>query len=172
MRRLAIALGLLAAAVGALVAVLIWFAGVPTTRIVDGYVLFVGSLLLFVLVRATSGAGEQGDGSVYERALRRRERAPARPRDLAKLEREVSLAAGTSFDLHFRLRPVLREVAAHRLARSRGLALDPGSPEVRALLGPELWEIVRPDREPPDDRFAPGLTLAGLRRHLDTLERV
>jgi hypothetical protein len=155
-----------------LVAAVVAFGGAPPGRVVDGYVLFVGSLLLLGLVRATRLAGETDERSVYERALRRRERPPARPGELAKLEREVSLAAGTSFDLHFRLRPVLREVAAHRLATRRGLALDAGSPEVRGLLGDELWEVVRPEREPPDDRFGPGLPLAGLRRALDRLETI
>ena len=165
-------LGVLAAAVGVVVAVVVWLAGVPRARLVDGYVLFVGSLLLFLLVRATSTGGAGGGRSLYERALHRRERAPARPRDLAKLEREVSLAAGTSFDLHFRLRPVLREVAAHRLAVGRGLALDGGSPDVPAVLGSELWEVVRPDREPPDDRFAPGLPLTQLGALIDRLETI
>jgi hypothetical protein len=165
-------LAALAAAVGVLVVVLVAFVGVPRTRVVDGYVLFVGGLLLFGLVRATRVAGEPGRRSPYEQALRRRERPPARPRELAKLEREVSLAAGTSFDLHFRLRPALREVAAHRLGTRHGLALDGGSPEVRTLLGAELWEIVRPDRQPPDDRFAPGLPLGRLRGVLDRLETI
>ncbi|MET0607959.1 MAG: hypothetical protein ABW045_04315, partial [Gaiellaceae bacterium] len=91
---------------------------------------------------------------------------------LAKLEREVVLASGTSFDVHFRLRPVLREIAVHRLASRRGLTLDSGSPEVRTLVGDELWEVVRPDREPPDDRFGPGLPLARLRLALDRLESI
>jgi hypothetical protein len=155
-----------------LVVAVIGFAGAPAGRVLDGYVLFVGSLVLWGLVRATRLAGETGQRSLYERALRRRERRPARPRELAKLEREVTLAAGTSFDVHFRLRPVLREVAAHRLATRRGVALDTGSPEVRGLLGEELWQLVRPDREPPPDRFGPGLPLPALARALDRLETI
>ena len=172
MIRLAAPLAALALAVGVLVAVLVAFVGVPRARVVDGYVLFVGSLVLLGLVRATRLAGETDERSVYEQALRRRERRPARPPELSKLEREVTLAAGTSFDVHFRLRPVLREVAAHRLATRRGLALDGGSSEVPALLGPEVWELVRPDREPPADRFARGLPLRRLEGVLDRLERI
>jgi hypothetical protein len=172
-RRLTILLAALAAGVGILVAVLLAFSTVPRQRVVDGYLLFVGGMLMFGLVRATRQAGEsEPTSSVYDRALRRRERAPARPGELAKLEREVALAAGSSFDVHFRLRPVLREIAAHRLATRRGLALDGGSLEVAALLGDELWEVVRPDREPPDDRFGPGLPLARLRGALERLERI
>ncbi|MGH3102923.1 MAG: hypothetical protein ACRDN6_02350 [Gaiellaceae bacterium] len=134
--------------------------------------LFVGGLLLVGLVRATSAAGHADERSLYERALRRRHRSPERPRELAKIEREVVLSAASSFDVHFRLRPILREVAAHRLASRRGADLDAGSPETRAVLGDELWELVRPDCEAPDDRFAPGLPLARLRGVLDRLERI
>jgi hypothetical protein len=170
-RRLALILIGLAVGVGLLVAVLIAVTTVPRTRLADGYVLFVGGLLLVGLVRATSAAGASEEASVYERALRRRGRAPARPSELARIEREVVLASTSSFDVHYRLRPILREVAAHRLA-GRGIDLDAGAPETRALLGEDVWELVRPDREPPDDRFGPGLPLSRLRTTLDTLERI
>jgi hypothetical protein len=102
----------------------------------------------------------------------RRRRASARPRELAKLEREVVLGTATAFDVHMRLRPLLREIAAHRLASRRGLDLDTGSGAVRAALGEDVWRLVRPGVEPPDDRFAPGLPLPALRTALDTLERI
>jgi hypothetical protein len=134
-------------------------------------VLLVGGLLLLALVRATAGGDPEGP-SRFEGALRRPEPSVDRPRDLAKIEREVVLGGSSSFDFHVRVRPHLREIAAHRLASRRGLDLDSGSPEVRALLGPELWELVRPDRQPPHDRFAPGLPLDRLRHAVDTLEEV
>jgi hypothetical protein len=170
-RRLALMLGGVATGVGVLVVVLLAFSSVPRERLLDGYVLFAGSLLMLGLVRAASESGTS-EASLYERALRRRERRPERPQELGKLEREVALAASSSFDVHFRLRPVLRQIAAHRLSTRRGVDLDGGSPEVRAALGDELWELVRPDREPPDDRFGPGFPLARLRVALERLERI
>jgi hypothetical protein len=158
--------------VGLAVLTLLAATSVPRTRVVDGYVLFVGGLVLLGLVRATRAAGGDDEGSLYERALRSRARPAARPRELQRLEREVVLAAASSFDLHVRVRPVLREIAAHRLATRRGTDLDAGSAETRAALGEELWELVRPDRVPPDDRFAPGLSLGGQRAALDALERI
>lgn len=172
MMRFAVRLGLVAAGVGALVAVLFVYSSVPRGRLVDGYVLFVGSLLLVSLVRATSLACRPEAASLYELALGRHERPPERPRELEKLERAVALAAVSSFDVHFRLRPVMREIAAHRLAEQRGADLDSGSPEVREALGEELWDLVRPDREPPGDRFGPGLPLARLRGAIERLERI
>lgn len=93
---------------------------------------------------------------------------PDRVRPLEELEHAVDFSLGTAFDVHFRLRPHLRRVAAQRLA-VRGVSLD-GQPErSRALLGDETWDLVRPDRAEPQDRGARGLELARLRRVVETL---
>jgi hypothetical protein len=171
-RSFALTLAGLAVGVALLIGILLATTSVPRTRVADGYVLFVGGLILLGLVRATRAAGGEDEGSLYEGALRRRARPAARPRELERLEREVVLASASSFDLHVRIRPVLREIAAHRLATRRGTDLDAGSAETRAVLGEELWELVRPDRVPPDDRFAPGLSLEDQRAALAALERI
>lgn len=161
----ALALGLALAAVAVV-------ASVSRERLLDVYVLLVGSLLLLVLVRWTAVAGGQRGLALFERALVPRRRRPQRPEDLETLERTVVLAASSAFDLHTRLRPLLREVTADRLASARGLRLDSGSAEVRAAVGEELWDVVRPDRELPEHRFAPGLAVDRLAAHVDTLERI
>lgn len=161
----------LAAAVGVVLVLLAVFFPVPRERLLDGYVLFVGGLLLLGLARLTSRAAGHGR-SVYESALRRRRPTPERLRELARIEREVSLAAAHSFDLHVRIRPHLRAIAEHRLESRRGLRLDDGSPAVRALLGDELWELLRPDRRPPDDRLGPGLPVPRLRAAVERLEAI
>ena len=71
--------------------------------------------------------------------------------------------------LHLRLRPILREIAADGLRR-RGVELDAQPQAARALLAPETWELVRPDRPRPDDAFARGLAPARLDAVLDDLE--
>jgi hypothetical protein len=172
MKGLAIRLGVLAAVAGAALVLATMTLPVPRAIALDGYVLFVGSLLLVLLVAATRAVSATGEQSVYERALVRRRRASARPRELAKLEREVVLGAATAFDVHMRLRPLLREIAAHRLASRRGLDLDTGGLAAREVLGEDVWRLVRPGVELPDDRFAPGLPIPALRAALDTLERI
>jgi hypothetical protein len=94
----------------------------------------------------------------------------ARPASLERVEREVTLATGTAFDVHFRLRPVLRSIASGQLLR-RGVDLERQPDRARALLGPSVWELVRPGRPAPDDRAAPGLPLAEIERAVDDLER-
>jgi hypothetical protein len=150
---------------------LVILGGVPAAPALDGLALFLGALLMLWLVHATRRASGADRPSRYERALRRPAARPAsRPAELERAERVAVLAAANAFDLHLRLRPRLRAIAEHRLASRRGLALS--SPEARRLLGEEVWELVRPDRPPPDDRFAPGLPLAEQGAALDRLEKI
>jgi hypothetical protein len=89
--------------------------------------------------------------------------------DLARLDRVVSTATTHAGDLHLRLRPILREIAADGLHR-HGVDLDADPAAARALLAPGTWELVRPDRPQPGDAFAPGLPAAQLDAVLDDLE--
>jgi hypothetical protein len=90
--------------------------------------------------------------------------------ELERLEREVTLAAASAYDVHFRLRPTLREAALTLLAAGRGVSLDRQPERARQLLGEETWELVRADREPPCDPRGPGLDRARLERILASLE--
>ena len=79
------------------------------------------------------------------------------------------IALSNAGDVHWRLRPVLRDVAAAGV-HGRGVDLDGDPAAARALLGEEAWELVRPDRPRPQDTFAPGLSPAALDRILAVLE--
>jgi hypothetical protein len=94
------------------------------------------------------------------------------PAGLARLEDETALGVAGSFDLHHRLRPRLRAIAADVLEARRHVSLD-GDPRVaRELLGEETWNLLRADRPPPEDRLARGVPVAELRRIVESLERV
>jgi len=56
--------------------------------------------------------------------------------------------------VHFRVRPVLREVTSHRLLAGHGLVLDDAAdaPLIAERCGALLWDLVRPDRPEPRDR--------------------
>jgi hypothetical protein len=135
----------------------------------DVYILVVGGLALFQVVLATREAYPRAARSALAEALDREPPRPLRPPELERLERELTLGASTAFDLHYRLRPTLREIAGERLA-SRGLRLDAGGAAVEQALGEELWELVRPDREPPLRRFAGGISPAAVHRVVERLE--
>jgi hypothetical protein len=137
----------------------------------DVFVLVLGTFGLIVLASEVRRIAPSPDESLLEEAL-----DPEPPEEwpiaeLHRLDRELTMGSTRSFDLHFRLRPVLREIAAARLER-RGMSLDSGTPEVREALGETLWEVTDPDREPPHDRLAPGLALEELERTITRLERL
>ena len=137
----------------------------------DVFVLVLGCLGLAVLAAELGRLAPTAERSLVEEAL---DPDPVEERpiaDLLRLERELSMASARQFDLHYRLRPVLRDVAAAQLER-RGLDLDSGRPAVQELLGEELFELTAPDREPPKNRLAPGPGVEGLDRTISRLERL
>jgi len=92
-----------------------------------------------------------------------------RVRALEELEHAVDFSLGTAFDVHYRLRPHVRRVAAYRLGL-RGVSLDRQPRRAAQLLGPEAWDLARPDRPEPDDRNARGLDLAHVARVVEGLD--
>lgn len=136
----------------------------------DVYLLTMGALALLAVISRTVGAQPRERPTRLD--VRRPGRRPdPRPRELQKLEREVGLASETAFDAHFRLRPYLRNVAAVRL-RARAADLDGPGGAAEALLGPEAWELARPDRPRPKRHDASGPTLAEIDAAVTALERL
>jgi hypothetical protein len=110
--------------------------------------------------------------SPVDQALQPAPPRPAHVEELEKLERELTIAQTTSFDLHFRLRPTLRRIASELLRSRRGIDLDAEPDRARHALGEETWDLVRSDRPPPDDRFGPGIEIAALHRVVGSLEAI
>ena len=91
------------------------------------------------------------------------------PSQLLRIGRIVERSGESGVTAHSQLRPLLLEIAEARLAR-RGLQLSRDQEEARRLLGPEAWELVRPDRPQPPVRRAPGVPARELEAMLDILE--
>lgn len=138
--------------------------------IVHVYVLAIASIAIFHLVRMVRASHPAAGPSRFDAALRRRGHRQERLPELAKIEREVALGMATAFDLHYRLRPSLRRTASELLAARRGIDIDREPEAARRALGEDAWEIVRGDREPPHDRFGPGVDLASLGKAVASLE--
>jgi len=128
------------------------------------YVLFLGALLMLVVVSGVGAAAPRARRSDLAAALDERPAPAGRVSQLAKVEREVTLAIGNAYDLHTRLLPHLREIATARLER-RGQRPGPDT------LG-RWWELLRADRPEPSERFAPGIREAELRDLVAELERL
>jgi hypothetical protein len=128
------------------------------------YVLIVGALVMLAIVSAFGDAFPRHRRSQFDEALvetAHRDRAPAQ---VEQVERAVTLGVATAYDLHLRLLPQLREIAQCRLERTGRTP----SPET---LG-RWWELLRPDRAEPVDRFAVGLPVGELVALVDDLERM
>lgn len=123
-------------------------------------------VVIVLLVRRVGG----DTAPALDAALRSAD--PPVPKEPASLTsaRWLVANASTAGGLHFRVRPVLVELTDARLRRQHGL--DLAHPGAGAVVGEDLWAIVRPDALAPDDRMAPGISLATLAAALDRLERL
>ncbi|MDX6474992.1 MAG: hypothetical protein QOH95_503 [Gaiellaceae bacterium] len=128
------------------------------------YVFLVGGLLMLGLVAAAGDSVPRRLRSELDRALSESTHRERRIPEVEKIEREVTLATASAYDLHFRLLPHLREIAQCRLERS-------GKSSGPETLG-RWWDLLRPDRPEPEDRFAPGIKQAELRALVSDLERM
>jgi hypothetical protein len=132
--------------------------------LVEIAVLLAGALAAASLIRRLPASAAVRHGRRW-----RRPPAPAPSGDLATIEQLVSIAQSSAADVHLRLRPALRRIAAGKLAPRR-IVLDRDPEAARAVLGEELWEIVRPGRPAPADPRGPGLPLSRLTTLVGTLE--
>ena len=159
----------LAVSAGAAVAAI--FSSGGHAIVLDVYLLCMGGVLLLALVRVTRVRAPAERGSQFDMALTAMRRAPAESGE-PTLVRDLELSTYNAFHLHARVRPMLCDIAAHRLRGRYGIDLDAEPLRARELVGGAAWELVRPDRPPPEDRLSPGPTTAELRTVVDELEAI
>lgn len=150
---------------------LIFTAGNRAT-VLDIYFLVIGGIVLLALVRVARVLRRGTPASSFEAAIARARAPRGGDGETVTLDREVELSRMDSFHFHARMRPVLRDIAAHRLRVRYGVELDREPERARELLPAAVWEVVRPDRPPPAQRLARGPTLAEQRALLDGLEKL
>ena len=139
--------------------------------VLDVYLLCVGAVVLLALVRATRAQAPAQRPSQFDAALAAMRRAPPEPGEPV-LARDLELSTYNAFHFYSRLRPLLRDIAAHRLRSRFGVELDSEPARARELVGSDAWDVVRPDGQPPADRMASGPTLAELPVVVDELEAI
>jgi hypothetical protein len=146
---------------------------VPSRRslFVGIYELVLAAIAIGTLVGSFRGfQPETWMRSPFERESEKPEQ-PQPIAELDRIDRLVVLGAANEFDFHYRLRPLLRQIATERLYGRHGVDLDRDPERARALLGDGLWEAVRPDREV-GRRAAPGLPPTELVHHVARLEQL
>lgn len=133
------------------------------------YLLVLCGAIVVVLVLAL------GRAYPNETVLRAPASRPTRatpPASLARIELEAALAVASTFDLHYRLVPRLRTVAVGLLSSRRRVSLEQDPVTARSILGDDVWELVRADRPPPQDRLATGIHAREFARTVDALETI
>jgi hypothetical protein len=161
-----------AAVAGAIAAGVALLFGVDRTDIVlDAYLVFVAALLALATARIVSGAFP-GPSGVVPRTLTRTPRRYARPDSLRVTEDVVALGQADHFDLHFRLRPLLQDIATAGLAARTGTDLQATPERAELELSPETWSLVRPDRPRPEGKGIRGIDTASLSAVVGELERI
>ena len=138
--------------------------------VADAWLLALAGVLLLALFRTARLLAPTTASRLDEALAAMRPRDP-RPQDLS-LERDISLSGANGFHFHTRLRPVLRTIASHRLRTRYGVDLDAEPARARELVGARAWEVVDPDRRPPQDRLARGPDVRSIAAVVDELERL
>ena len=90
---------------------------------------------------------------------------------LRQVDRALTAAQASEVGVDRDLRPLFRPIAAMRLAR-RGVDLDRHPEEARAILGEQLWELVRADRARGSNLVTGGISTVGLESLIERLERI
>jgi hypothetical protein len=127
------------------------------------YVLAIGGAALMAAARIAQARAPR-QRSTFDAALARKRRPPGGVSQLERMERAVVIGCASEADFRQHLLPQLREIAQAQLERS-GRTSGPDT------LG-RWWDVLRPDREAPVDKFAPGISLVELRELTNDLDRL
>jgi hypothetical protein len=138
----------------------------------QGVLLAVGAVVLAAILPRPARPDRRPARARRPGRLRRRRRDRSATPDLAAIDRLLSMSIASAQDEYVRLRPLVREIARQRLADHTGVRLETAPEAAAAILGPEIWELVRPDRERPADQHARGIAPARLRAMVEALERI
>ena len=128
--------------------------------VLDIWLLAFAAVLLLAIFRIAHLLAPRTP-SLLDDAVRRMRPEPARAPERS-LERDVELSRANALHFHIRLRPVLSEIAAHRVRSRYGIELDREPARARELVPAAAWEVVDPDRPPPADRLARGPSVESL----------
>jgi len=129
----------------------------PTSRALGIWVVFATASVLVVLNRHARDRFWPAPPPRFEQALRKRKPTAAQPEELLRMDRELVLGSADADHAQRRLLPLLRSVAAARIAAHHGFELERRPEAARELLGEDVWELLRPDRPEAEDRHGPGL---------------
>ena len=162
----------LSIATGAAIAGLIVFAQ-HTSTVLRVYFAALGLFIGLQAIRNFAAYAFGGEVATASRRRPERGRVPNWPSELFDMEARVSLAKVSVFDYDSRLRPLLRELAAERLASRWNIDLAKQPSAARAHVSDVLWtELGDPLADDRDPRFVPGPSLAKIHELIKDLQAI
>ncbi len=148
----------------------ILFRPIPFGLAFRAWLVALGAITAAALVRGSLAPYRQVHVEPV-RFERRRRVTAERPAGLEEVERAVDFAVWNPADLNRRLRPLLREVAAHRLQTRRGIDIERNPESARQLLGEVAWDLVDwPSAELEPEGRPAGASLPAIRETIQRLE--
>lgn len=108
---------------------------------IGGGVMAVLALLLGEMVRVAYRLSAPDD-SAWERVRRVPVTKVERPADLERIERRLGWGQYSTGDFNYRVRPLLRRLAAQRLRESHRIDVDTDARPARAVVTSDLWDHV------------------------------
>jgi hypothetical protein len=131
-----------------------------------------GVVALGILLRRLGRPLSRRGGSPFVAALMHRNQPAPETEEFASIRRTVDAARFSAFDVHFTLRPLLRELAASRLWVRRGIKLDAQPELASVVLGSETMAFLREGRPPPPNYRRPVMGVQAIERIVKSLESI
>jgi len=135
-------------------------------------IIAVGVTALAILLRRLGRRVRPRSGSPFEAALAPRKESLPELDEFESIRRTVDAARYAALDVHFMLRPLLRELAESRLRALRGFELDAQPELASGALGPEALAFLREGRPARLNYRRPAMSLREIERIVKVLESI
>jgi hypothetical protein len=132
-----------AVATAALAAALVAFEG-SRSLAVDVWLLAMGGLVIWALLRALAAALPHAAASAFDSVRDRPIEPPSKLYGVIDIESAILDAEWSRGGVEYRLRPLLRRIAAARLIERHQVDLATEPDAAHRILGDELWALVGP----------------------------
>jgi hypothetical protein len=142
------------------------------------WLLAIGGLLTWTGLRALAVALPTAGASAFDSVRVRPVEPPSKLYEVIDIEGVILDAEWSLSGAEFRLRPLLRRIAASRLIERHQVDIETDPAAAHLLLGDELWTLVEPEALSTEarnarirrDRGRRGIPRAAIRRAIDVLE--
>lgn len=111
---------------------------------VNGWLLAIGGLFVWGLLRALGAALPRAASTAFDSVRDRPIESPSKLHGVIDIESVILDAEWSRGGVEFRLRPLLRRIAAARLLERHQVDLETEPAAAHLILGDELWALVGP----------------------------